>query len=125
LVPIGRSGRGVGEIGDDSVAGARAPAGRSPGVRWLLEVAAEATPVLDLDDVKGVGLFRSDDGKTARLVGADEGANSTRDLIPPVVEPAMSAKSLVASSTQTQSPWPCYSAPPVSRTAASGPIRPG
>jgi len=55
------------------------------------------------------------------LVAALTGANSTRTWSPPVIEPAMSAKSLVASSTQAQSPWPCYSAPPLSRTAASGP----
>jgi hypothetical protein len=41
-----------------------------------------------------------------------------RDHLAPVnSKPA--AKSLVASSTQAESPWPCYSAPPLSPTAAS------
>jgi hypothetical protein len=43
-----------------------------------------------------------------------------------IVSSHPSVKSLVASSSiQAQSPRPCYSAPPLSPTAASGPIRQG
>jgi hypothetical protein len=37
---------------------------------------------LNLDDVKGVGLFRSDEGKTAWVVGVDEVAATAVDHIP-------------------------------------------
>lgn len=37
---------------------------------------------MNLDDVKGVGLFRSDEGKTAWVVGVDEVAATAVDHIP-------------------------------------------
>ena len=63
--------------------------------------------------------------QTWRIVRAPRAHRLQRLFLWLTVLAAALAKSLVASSTQAQSPWPCYSAPPLSRTAANAPIRPG